>query len=93
MAAFESSTIISRSRDLLATDVDGEIILMSLERGLYYGLDGTARRIWDLLEVPMKFGDLCSVLEEKYIAPRAVIEADIQKFVTEMFDESIVTLS
>lgn len=93
MIECQADTIITRSNDLLATEVDGEIVLMNLERGNYYGLVGTARHIWDLLEEPRRLGDLCVLLGEKYSGSHAVIEADVTKFVTNMAMETIVTLS
>ena len=93
MPELVATTLICRVGDLLATDVDGEMVLMNLERGFYYGLAGTARAIWDMLETPLHLEQLCSLLESKYAGPHEVIEADVRKFVAELSAETIVTLS
>jgi hypothetical protein len=79
--------------DLFTAEVDGEIILMSVNRGYYYGLDGTAREIWELLETPLRFDELCRRLESKYTSSKEVIEEDTKRFLTELASETIVLLS
>jgi hypothetical protein len=93
MIQLQSSTRITRSPELLATDLDGEVVLMSIERGNYYGLERSARRIWELLDTPKTLVELCASLGKEYAASPDVIEADVKKFVLKMFEETVVTLS
>lgn len=88
-----SNTTITRCNDLLVTDIDGETVLMSIERGSYYGLEKTARRLWELLETPCRFGELCERLAREYAAPVEVIEADVRAFVLDMTEERLVLLT
>lgn len=76
---------------MLAAEVDGEIVLMSLARGNYYGLAGTARAIWDLLESPRQFNEICKLLAKKYASPEIIIAADVERFLMEMYRESVIT--
>jgi len=92
MPDIQVHTLITRSAAILATDVDGETILMHLEHGSYYGLKGTARHIWEMIERPMRFGDLCAGLVEKYASTPDRIGQDVAKFLREMADEGVITL-
>jgi len=93
MAELSSDTLISRAEDVLATCVDGEIVLMSIERGSYYGLENTARCIWELLESPRKLEDLCALVKQKYRDKDDIIDRDVTRFVAEMANEAIVVLT
>jgi hypothetical protein len=93
MPDIQAHTLITRSDATLATDVDGETILMHLEHGNYYGLKGTARHIWEMIETPLQFGDLCKRLTEKYASTPERIEQDVAKFLSEMSDEEVITLT
>jgi hypothetical protein len=62
MSNIPSATLITRSTDIIATDLDGELVLMSIEKGNYYGIKGTALRIWELAETPCRVGPLCHPL-------------------------------
>lgn len=84
------ATLITRSKDILATELDGELVLMSIEQGNYYGLKGTARRIWELAETPCSVGDVCTRLETEYNAPSGCIEVDVIAFVSHLAAESLM---
>jgi hypothetical protein len=90
MPELETRTIVCRNPDVLATDIDGEIVLMSVERGSYYGLKKTARDIWELLEAPSAVGDLCEAMQRRYAGPATAIESDVRRFLSEMAAEGIV---
>lgn len=88
----DPSTLVRRSSELLAMELDGEVVLMSIERGNYYGLARTARRIWELLEQPRSLDDLCDHLLVEYQTTRDALEADVGKFVLQLHEEKIVDL-
>jgi hypothetical protein len=87
------TTLITRDPGLLATEVDGETVLMHVEQGQYYGLARTAHRIWQLLETPRSFASLCEALQQAYAGPAPAIEADTRRFVQQMADEALVSLA
>lgn len=86
------TTLISRVEGLLATEVDGETVLMHIEQGQYYGLASTARTIWLLLEKPQTFERLCSALQSKYSGSPDVITTETRRFVEKMSAEALVLL-
>ena len=87
------TTLISRSGDLLATEVDGETVLMHIEQGRYYGLAKTAHAIWLLLATPLSFQELCVALQARYAGDPEAIAKDAERFVAQMADETLVALS
>ncbi len=83
---------IARSPELLESSLDNEIVLMSIERGNYYGLKTTARRIWQLIEEPTSFQDLAAALANEYAALPGQIEQDLHVFLQKMLDNKIIVL-
>ncbi len=49
-----TETIITQIEEIVASDIDGETVMMSIENGEYYGLDDIGSRIWELIEKPVK---------------------------------------
>ncbi len=87
------TTLITRVAGLLATEVDGETVLMHVEQGQYYGLARTAHAIWILLETPHTVSQLCLALQAKYAGPPELIEAETRRFVEKMSVEALVSLT
>lgn len=67
-----------------------ETVLMSLERGNYYGLDAIATDIWLRLEQPISIGDLCAQLVEDYEADLATIQRDVLNLLEHLRAEGLV---
>jgi hypothetical protein len=68
---------VRRSEDQIAAPVDDEIIILSVERGSYFGLDDIGSDIWERLATPMRVDALCDALAAEYDADRATIERDV----------------
>ncbi len=47
------NTTVSRIENIVASEIDGETVMMSIELGNYYGPDLIASRIWALMEKPI----------------------------------------
>lgn len=75
-ARLTSSTLICRGEPLSA-DLGGEIVLMSVESGKYYGLDEIGSDIWNRIAVPIRVEALCAALEAAYEADAGVIARDV----------------
>ncbi len=91
-AAIDDNTLITRNEGLLTAAVHDEIVMMDLASGRYYGLDDIGTAIWQRLEVPCRFGDLVDSLVADFDAERAVIAADVRKFLSTMAEHKVVSL-
>ena len=76
----ESASIISQATGFLTSDIDGETVMMSIEKGKYFGLDAVGSRIWDLLESPTKLVDLINSLVAEFEVDPKNCELDVLEF-------------
>jgi len=75
------------SDDVVARKVAGEMVLLDLASGLYFGLDPVGSRIWELLsQNSCTLAELCDAIEAEFDAPREQIESDVIAL-TEQFSE------
>jgi hypothetical protein len=88
-----TDTIISRIEEIVASDIDGETVMMSIENGKYYGLDDIGSRIWELIEKPIRVSDLIDTLLGRYEVDRKTCERDVLKFLNELNEDEIVQVN
>jgi hypothetical protein len=86
------ATVISRSPSVLTAEVDGEVVMMSIEQGRYFGLDDIGSDIWRRIEPPCSFAVLVDRLASDYDADRATIAADVQALLDRMVAQDVVRL-
>jgi Coenzyme PQQ synthesis protein D (PqqD) len=93
MADIVDSTIISRSPSVLTAEVDGEVVMMSIQQGQYFGLDDIGSDIWKRIEPPCSFAALVDGLTVDYDADRATILADVHGLLLRMAEQDVVRLT
>jgi hypothetical protein len=87
---FGSEDRLSRVQNMLSTELDQETVLMSIDAGAYYGLEGPARSIWEILETPLTFSALVDRLVEEYQVSPETCAADLERFLIEMEREGLL---
>ena len=85
-------TIFMRRNDLVETEIDGEVVMMSLERGNCYGLENSAARIWKLLASPISVAALCETLGREYAVEPESCRADVLKFLDQLTQENLIQI-
>jgi hypothetical protein len=87
------STTITRHPDMLSAEIGGEAVMMSIDKGAYFGLNPVATRIWDLIEQPQSIAGLIAVISAEYDVSDAQCAADVQEFVADMIARGIARLA
>jgi hypothetical protein len=90
MRRFFPDDRLIRTSDLLSTELDQETILMSIEAGAYYGLEGPARSIWAKLETPMTFSALIASMVKEYEVSPQQCASDLEPFLAHLEREGLL---
>jgi hypothetical protein len=88
----ESKQIVRVSPSTLFREVQGEAVLLQLDRGEYFGLDEVATRIWQLV---VEKGDLAEVeaaMLQEFEVDRAVLSADLTRVVGELIAKGLLEI-
>jgi len=83
-------TNIKRNEDILASDLDGEKVMMSIQKGEYYGLGKTGTFIWDNIQEPILISDLVHLITEKYSVSKEQCLKDIIPFLTDLVEKELI---
>lgn len=91
-SSINMNTVVAQTENLLTSELDGETVLMSLESAAYFGLDSTARHIWNLIAEPTRVADLCQRLVSDYEVERPECEEHVIAFLTEMNAQGLIRI-
>lgn len=84
------STIEARKGEVMASNVEGETIILSIEPGRYYVLDQVGTQIWELVQHTITFEDLLDKITAEFDVDLERCAKDLQGFLQEMFDEGLI---
>ncbi|MCF4009293.1 PqqD family peptide modification chaperone [Rheinheimera sp. UJ63] len=79
-----------RNPEVVFAQMGDELVMLSEEQGQYLGLNTIAADIWNLLEAPMAFAQLCSSLQQKYQVTAEQCETDVQLFLGQMLQHKLI---
>ena len=80
----------ARNPNLVAADMDGDMVMMSIEHGTYFGLTGIAPQIWEALEQPKSVGELVQELLPQFDVSADVLRSDIDAFLNDMHQNGLL---
>jgi hypothetical protein len=85
-------TVACRLGDMVTTELDEETIMMSIERGKFFGLDLVASRVWAMVQEPQRVSALVEGLVEEFDGERAAIERDLLAFLDALAGEGMLEI-
>jgi hypothetical protein len=90
--AIDMNTFIVRDNEMMFTSMDNEIVVLNMAQNNYVGLDEIGSRIWEMVQAPMRVGDLCHLLWQEYDASAEQIETGVLAFLAELKSEGMIRL-
>lgn len=79
-----------RNPDMISADMDGDTVMMHIERGDYFGIGGAGPRIWELLENPVTLADIVTTLCAEFQVDTATCEADLRVFMQQLQENDLI---
>ena len=72
----ELSTVVA-VKDQVSSDLGGEVAILDLTGGVYYGLDEVGSRIWELIQEPIVVNQIQATIVEEYDVDSVRVERDM----------------
>lgn len=72
--------------------IEGEVVIVNLENGSYYSLDGAGATIWERLSEGRTLDALADELSAQYGEPRETVAKDVAAFVRQLHVEKLVVV-
>ena len=70
--------------------VGEETVLLDLASGTYFGVDGVAQRIWELIAEGKSLGQTTAVIVSEFDVDEAQAETDVLAFVSELVERGLL---
>ncbi|MGH9789109.1 MAG: PqqD family protein [Candidatus Acidiferrales bacterium] len=80
------------ARDVVFRELGGEMVLLNLKSGVYYGLNETGTQMWTLLVELKDPGRVVEALEREYAASRAQVEGDLRELLGALRAKGLIEL-
>ena len=82
---------VTAAPELLTGTFGDEVVILSLESGTYYGLQGVAARIWSHLQQPISVLALRDAIVDEFDVDVQQCEADLHSFLDDLVAKGLVS--
>ena len=89
----KGSEVVVRNEDrLLTTTVDDELVGLSIDQGVCYGLNVVGTRIWALIATPRSIDSLCDELLSEFDVEADECRQEVIELLEALRTEGLVTV-
>lgn len=85
-----TDSFLVRDNELAAAEVDGRVVVLSLDVGSYFDLNRMATEIWTMLAKPCRVGKIFETLSETHDVDAETVVHDVTPFLQTLLDHSLV---
>ncbi|MGM0889327.1 MAG: lasso peptide biosynthesis PqqD family chaperone [Bacillota bacterium] len=85
-------SLIVQGQGNIVSDMDGEKVMLNIEKGKYYNLGELGGSIWDLMKEPITFDQLVNELLTQYDVDNEVCVVQVTDFLTQLNDEGLMKI-
>ena len=94
MSPLSATALVVAAREgQLSTSLAGEVVILDVERGVYFGLDGVGAKVWELLQTPCSVIDIVDRLAPQYDVPRDTLQTDVHALLEDLAGRGLVDVA
>lgn len=86
-------SIVVAAKDQVYADIAGEVVILNLKSGMYYGLDPVGARIWELIQQPASVSQIRETLVTEYDVDPDLCERDLLVLLQRLSDAGLVEVT
>ena len=87
----DDAAMLARPANLVASEIDGEAVILDIDSGQFFQLNRVGSRIWDALATPMTMAELCRAMQDRFDVDPETCRRDVVAFVGRMTQHGLVT--
>jgi coenzyme PQQ synthesis protein D (PqqD) len=86
-------SIVAISDDAVSRDFKGQVVILNLESGTYFGLEELGTRIWALFQEGGSLRRVFEAIHQEYDVSPDILERDLLRLVEELRTKGLVIIS
>lgn len=84
--------IVATTDQVLSCDLGGEVAILHLKNGFYYGLNDVAARVWELIRTPKTLTEIRDALLEEFEVEPDRCERDLREFLKQLASAELIEI-
>ncbi|MEI2399319.1 lasso peptide biosynthesis PqqD family chaperone [Paenibacillus sp. LMG 31459] len=91
-AVLSLDSVLVQREGNIASDMDGEKVMLNVKNGKYYNLGEVGGEIWEALASPVSIRRIAEIMQEIFEVPAELAQQDVFDFVQNLLNEDLVAI-
>ena len=87
------NTIINKNLEIDDTDLDGEKVMMNLDKGEYFMMNEVGSRIWEIISEPINVKGIIDTLRSEYEVDEEICKDTVVEFLGRLNNAELISIS
>jgi hypothetical protein len=84
------SAVVVAVPDQISSDLNGEVVILNFQSGVYFGLNPVGARIWQIIQQPRTLDEIQAILLEEYEVEAEVCWQELQVLLQQLIHQGLV---
>lgn len=85
-------SIVHQDPEMVSAPMEDELVMISLQKGMYYGLDNISSEIWQRIEKPISVADLCNGLLEEFDVDPEICQRETLELLNWLYSQELIKI-
>ena len=86
-------TVINKNLEIDDTDLDGEKVMMNLDKGEYFMMNEVGSRIWEIISEPINVKEIISTLRNEYEVDEETCKDTVIEFLGRLDNADLISIN
>lgn len=88
----DRETRVTAAKDQVSCDLAGEVAILNIKSGIYYGLDEVGSSVWDLIQQTKTVAEVRDALLQEYDVDAETCERDLIALLRELSSKELIEI-
>ena len=86
-------TVINKNLEIDDTDLDGEKVMMNLDKGEYFMMNEVGSRIWEIISEPINVKEIVNTLRNEYEVDEETCKDTVIEFLGRLDNADLISIN
>ena len=86
-------TVINKNLEIDDTDLDGEKVMMNLDKGEYFMMNEVGSRIWEIISEPINVKEIVNTLRNEYEVDEETCKDTVIEFLGRLNNANLISIN
>ena len=86
-------TVINKNLEIDDTDLDGEKVMMNLDKGEYFMMNEVGSRIWEIISEPINVKEIINTLRNEYEVDEETCKDTVIEFLGRLDHADLISIN